>query len=148
MVKKIAECVDVDKGVDLAARNFIHSRLPMPDKVLPKDVSKITLQSQCRLVRRDVARLIEDENGVLGLYFCIDNSIHFQEKPPQFLEIDPVFEGALKALFGAYPKFVPIQSLPIVEFSDAEEEDDVEAQEDNLQLIIALAQAGIVEVKK
>lgn len=148
LAQKVLEHIDLNHGVDLAARNFIHSRLPLPGPKNLVDVDSITAKSKFRALRRDIARTIQDkETGGIFLFFCLDNSIHFQEKPPQYLEVDPLFHDALKKIFESYPEFMNVHDLPVIEFSGDEEAEAEDMVEDYVELVKALANSGILEVK-
>jgi hypothetical protein len=113
----------------------------------PLDITRIHKNTSFRLVRRDIAKIIREENSeTVSLYFCLNNSIHFQEKPPQYLEVDLVFLEALGNIFDAYPKFLKVADLPLPVFPDESEEEE-EEEDYNLGLVKALAQAGLLEIK-
>eukprot|EP01127_Copromyxa_protea_P018301 TRINITY_DN5724_c0_g1_i3.p1 TRINITY_DN5724_c0_g1~~TRINITY_DN5724_c0_g1_i3.p1 ORF type:complete len:399 (-),score=83.01 TRINITY_DN5724_c0_g1_i3:4-1200(-) len=148
---KVAQNIDTQEAVSAAAKNFLHCRLPFPEPELlnkDKNIDGITLATKFRLARRDIARLVEEkETNTLALYFCVNNSIHFQEKLPQYLEVDLIFQQALELVFSSYPEFISVGELPVIEYSESEDSEEVEEGSDNIELVKALARAGILEIQ-
>lgn len=103
-----------------------------------KPETEINNTSKFRLKRRNIARLIT-ENGTHCLYFSVNNSIHFQAEPPQYLEVEDLFEPAVRFLIRSYPNFISFDELP-----SGEEELE---EEDKLDLVTSLRDAGIVSIQ-
>ncbi|CAN7999670.1 unnamed protein product [Ixodes hexagonus] len=76
------------------------------------DVQELEPDTAVRLVRRNAVRLVVEEDSV-RLYHSLDNSRVYQEREPQWVELDAERAPAVEALLHAYPGYLRIQDLPL-----------------------------------
>lgn len=76
------------------------------------DVQELEPDTAVRLVRRNAVRLVVEEDSV-RLYHSLDNSRVYQERDPQWVELDAERAPAVEALLHAYPGYLRIQELPL-----------------------------------
>ena len=73
---------------------------------------EITKDHNVRLVRRDVARLVMDEEGKVLIYHCAKNHKKYHANPISVLSFDIDDGPTLESLLSCYPNSVSIQQLP------------------------------------
>ncbi|KAL9696529.1 hypothetical protein quinque_016108 [Culex quinquefasciatus] len=144
LIKKIKSLVDkifseeaIDVAVDQLAKRFQHDALPPlltdqeraqtayganyafnPDGTVPLQTA-FTERTTIRLLRRNIVRLVNEEN-TLRLYYHTENSREYHEYEPNFLEVDQDAALGVELLVKIYPETVAIGALPVedkVEFA-------------------------------
>ncbi|UYV79417.1 C14orf169 [Cordylochernes scorpioides] len=116
--------LDLKVGLDTLARNLLHSSLPPCLSPEEKAQSALTTSSKwgepgptfksttlIRLVRRHCCRVV-NEAGQLRLYHNLANSRVYQEKEPQYVELEADLSEAIHFLNCQYPQWTPISAVP------------------------------------
>ena len=49
----------------------------------------------------------------MRLYHSLENSAEYHAEDPKFLEVTPEEAGCIETLLHEYPKFIPIDDLPL-----------------------------------
>uniref|UniRef100_A0A1Q3EYJ7 Bifunctional lysine-specific demethylase and histidyl-hydroxylase n=1 Tax=Culex tarsalis TaxID=7177 RepID=A0A1Q3EYJ7_CULTA len=144
LVKRMKSLVDrifseeaIDVAVDQLAKRFQHDALPPlltdseraqtayganyafnSDGTVPLQTT-FTERTTVRLLRRNIVRLVNEEN-TLRLYYHTENSREYHEFEPNFLEVDQDAALGVELLVKIYPEPVAIGALPVedkVEFA-------------------------------
>ncbi|XP_011548076.3 ribosomal oxygenase 1 [Plutella xylostella] len=146
---KIKDYLPVDTAVDELAKKFQHDALPPVLTDLEKAVTvygdsdvmikngkvvnrvEIGLDSRIRLLRRNILRMVMEEDGI-RLYYSVENSLEYHAHEPQYLEIDESLAPAIETLLTSYPEYVFVENL------------DVASEADKLQVANDLWERGLV----
>ncbi|XP_022096693.1 ribosomal oxygenase 1-like [Acanthaster planci] len=154
MMIKLAQYAVIDDAADQMARGVIHDSLP-PKLSQDEHVCsifgsgpvckngkvsnevEIREDTQIRIVRRGVVRLIAEDDQV-RVYHTLENSRVYHSKQPQFVEIPAEAASAVEYLLHTYPAFTDVSSLPLVD----------EWQDKQVELAQVLYERGIVVSKK
>jgi ribosomal protein L16 Arg81 hydroxylase len=140
LLDKLKFCAQefVDAGIDQLSKRYISLKLPFDHK--SKKKSKISLDSKISLIRKDVARLVlEDDNA--RLYFCLHNSFEsisnsLKGEDPEYLEFSMEMAAPIEQILFAYPK----------NFSILVKDLDLESEQEKIALVRQLVGVGIVEL--
>ncbi|NXX88549.1 RIOX1 oxygenase, partial [Centropus bengalensis] len=153
LIMKLMDYAPVDAAVDQRAKSFLHDCLPpvltASEKAQsmygfparwedggPRNVDiQITRETQVRLLRHGIARLCNEEAGVI-LCYTTENSRVYHEEEPKFLEVDPEHTESIEFLLSSYPNYVSVDNLPC------------ETLEDKICLATLLFEKGILTTKK
>ncbi|KAH8323155.1 hypothetical protein KR074_007762, partial [Drosophila pseudoananassae] len=120
----------IDAAVDQLAKKFQHEALP--PTILPEERERtvfgsrsqtnakgqclcdyeITQQTSIRLLRANIVRLVAEE-GVLRLYYYVDNALEYCKYEANFMEIEPSEAGAVELLLHTYPAYIKVSDLPL-----------------------------------
>lgn len=120
LLASVANYADLDVAADEMAKKYQHEALPpfmsAVDKErtvygFTKNDSHITETSKVRLVKANIIRLVYEED-TYRLYFHNDNSMTFQEKEPNFIEILDEDCSIVDCLIKTYPEYTTIDNLP------------------------------------
>lgn len=76
---------------------------------------EIDPDTQIRLIRANCLRLVVDDDNIIRIYYCVENTREYQEIEPQYLEVDMATAPAIEALINQYPEFMKVENLPIDE---------------------------------
>ncbi|NXU80532.1 RIOX1 oxygenase, partial [Oreotrochilus melanogaster] len=153
LIKKLIDYAPIDAAVDQRAKSFLHDCLP--PVLTPSEKARsvygfparwqdggpchvdivITKDTEVRLLRHGIARLCNEEGGVM-LYYTTENSREYHKEEPKFLEIDPEFTDSIEFLLSSYPNHVSVDTLPC------------ETSEDKISLATLLFEKGILTTKK
>lgn len=76
------------------------------------EAQELEPETAVRLVRRNAVRLVVEEDSV-RLYHSLDNGRVYQERDPQWVELDAERAPAVEALLHAYPSYLRVQDLPL-----------------------------------
>lgn len=108
----------LDATADQMAKNFLVDRLPPAledeEENCTNDNSplqKITVNTQLKLVRHNVARLVI-EDGKAVLYHCRDNSRQHHETPLSPLEFELDDAESIEFILASYPNYFRVGDLP------------------------------------
>jgi lysine-specific demethylase/histidyl-hydroxylase NO66 len=129
----------IDAGVDQISKKYLSYRWPFNHP--GKKKFKISLDSKFAIVRKDVARLVLEEDKA-RLYHCLNNSFDsinksLAEEPElALLEFDIDDAGAIEQVLFSYPKDAAIQVKDL----------EMDSAEAKIRLVHRLAHAGIVEI--
>lgn len=126
----------IGAACDQMVKNFIHESLPPcfnpselgrsihghgerwnEDRARVDCLAELEPDSEIKLIRRNCIRLMGDDKGCY-FYHNLENTRIYQEKEPQFLEVE---SGALKViefLINSYPDYVKIEDLPMKSMDD------------------------------
>lgn len=116
----IKNYADLDMAADEMAKKYQHEAMPPfisdnnKDKTIygdERDDKQITDKSKVRLVKAHIFRLVHEED-VYRLYFHNDNTMTFQEKELNFIEILDEDCSIVDCLIKTYPKYATIEDLP------------------------------------
>jgi len=134
LMKKLINYVPLDKVVDDLSMDFYARRLPPTLDPVDKEhqvhgskaAKTMSLDTQVRLVRKDVIRMTE-ENGELIIEYNLENprastsTSSFNQEPllPKFVSLPIQCIPAIQLLRNSYPDYTPIRELLV---SDSEEE--------------------------
>lgn len=128
----------LDAAADQMAKNFLVDRLPPALEDEEEDctndnspMQKITVNTQLKLVRHNVARLVI-EDGKAIVYHCRDNSRQHHEVPISPLEFELDDAESIEFIFASYPEYFRVGDLPH------------EDPEDQIGLVQALYKEGIL----
>ncbi|XP_058825896.1 bifunctional lysine-specific demethylase and histidyl-hydroxylase NO66 [Topomyia yanbarensis] len=130
LVDKIFTEEAIDTAVDQMAKRFQHDALPplvaadeIPNSVYGANYTHnpdgtvalripFTEQSSVRLLRRNILRLVSEENKI-RIYYHTDNSREYHEYEPNFLEVDHDTALGVELLVKVYPQMVTVGDLPV-----------------------------------
>jgi len=116
-------------AVDQMGAQFMHDALPpviTPDEKLNSALSgglkmvengelvnrvEFDLNTQIKLIRPNVCRLVEEEEEV-RLYHCLDNPLEYHAEDPQFLVLPPEGVDVVTFLSQKYPAYTEIRRVP------------------------------------
>ncbi|XP_044518000.1 ribosomal oxygenase 1 [Gracilinanus agilis] len=153
LLARLAQYAPVDAVADQRAKGFLHDCLPpvVSEKEralsvhgLParweagdaRDVgAKITTETQVRLLRHGLTRLVSEDDSVL-LYYTVENSRVYHQGEPKYLEIDSQYTDGIEYLFSSYPGFVQVGDLPC------------DNRKDQISLVTMLFEKGLLITKK
>lgn len=129
LMGKLKDFLPVDSAVDALATQFQHSALP--PVLTPKEQTQTTFglkyqmkedgtfsslldhlsaDTKIRLLRANIVRFVF-EGGNYLLYYYGDNSMVYQEREPNYVEIAPEMAAGVVKLINSYPNFVKAGSL-------------------------------------
>ncbi|XP_058449848.1 bifunctional lysine-specific demethylase and histidyl-hydroxylase NO66 isoform X2 [Malaya genurostris] len=130
LVDKVFSEAAIDTAVDQMAKRFQHDALPplvgdnetrntvygtnfvhKPDGTVSHRVP-FTEQSTIRLLRRNILRLVSEENK-LRIYYHTDNSREYHEYEPNYLQVDDDAALGVELLVKVYPQEISIDALPV-----------------------------------
>lgn len=120
----------IDAAVDQLAKRFQHEALP--PTILPEERVRtvfgsrsqtdaqgqclcdyeITEQTSVRLLRANILRLVAEE-GILRLYYYVDNALEYCKYDANFMEIEPTEAAAVEMLLHSYPAYIKVGQLPL-----------------------------------
>uniref|UniRef100_A0AAG5CXX0 Bifunctional lysine-specific demethylase and histidyl-hydroxylase n=1 Tax=Anopheles atroparvus TaxID=41427 RepID=A0AAG5CXX0_ANOAO len=151
MFDKLFADTAIDAAVDQLAKRFQHDALPpMVDYTEWNDtvygagnyefradgtvqcVRPIEEQSSVRLLRRNILRLVSEEDK-LRIYYHTDNSREYHQYEANFLELDHETALGVELLIKMYPRYIPVASLPV---------------EDRLEFIRSLWEKGLIVCRR
>ncbi|XP_001375764.1 ribosomal oxygenase 1 [Monodelphis domestica] len=153
LLVRLAQYAPVDAVADQRAKGFLHDCLPpvLSEKEralsvhgLParweaeeaRDVgAKITTETQVRLLRHGLTRLVSEDDSVF-LYYTVENSRVYHQGEPKYLEIDSRYTDGIEYLFSSYPGFVQVGDLPC------------DNRKDQISLVTMLFEKGLLITKK
>lgn len=154
LIAKSLEEIPIDQAVDQLAKKFQHEALPpsLTDAEKCRTVfgsknlvdSKghvindynIDSNTKVRLLRANIMRLVE-EDGVMRLYYYVDNSKEYCEYEPNYIEIENECVGSVEVLIRSYPEYIAVNELPL--------EDD---EEKKIGIVTALWERGLLMFEK
>ncbi|RLN55875.1 hypothetical protein BBJ29_006622 [Phytophthora kernoviae] len=117
----------LDAAADQMAKNFLVDRLPPPledeEENCTSDNSplqKITVNTQLKLVRHGVARLVI-EDGKAVLYHCRENSRMHHEVPITPLEFELDDAESIEFILNSYPDYFRVGDMPHEDSQDQTE---------------------------
>ncbi|XP_058116950.1 bifunctional lysine-specific demethylase and histidyl-hydroxylase NO66 [Anopheles coustani] len=151
MFDKLFSDTAIDAAVDQLAKRFQHDALPplvdytewndtvygagnyefRPDGTV-ECVRPIEEQSSVRLLRRNILRLVSEEDK-LRIYYHTDNSREYHQYEANFLELDHETALGVELLIKMYPRYIPVASLPV---------------EDRLEFIRSLWEKGLIVCRR
>ncbi|XP_038076046.1 ribosomal oxygenase 1-like [Patiria miniata] len=131
MMIKLAQYAAMDDAADQMAKGAMHDSLPpkltqdehacsifgngpVCNNGSVSNEVEIDEDTQIRIVRRGVVRLIVEDDQV-RVYHTLENSRVYHSKEPQFVEIPAEAASAVEFLLHTYPAFTTVGSLPLVD---------------------------------
>ncbi|XP_072485287.1 ribosomal oxygenase 1 [Notamacropus eugenii] len=153
LLARLARYAPVDAVADQRAKGFLHDCLPpvLSEKERALSVhglparweageawdvgAKITPETQVRLLRHGLTRLVSEDDRVL-LYYTVENSRVYHQGEPKYLEIDSQHADGIEFLFSSYPGFVQVGDLP------------GDNKQDQISLVTMLFEKGLLITKK
>ncbi|XP_068948233.1 ribosomal oxygenase 1 [Petaurus breviceps papuanus] len=153
LLARLAQYAPVDAVADQRAKGFLHDCLPpvLSEKERALSVhglparweageawdveAKITTETQVRLLRHGLTRLVSEDDHVL-LYYTVENSRVYHQGEPKYLEIDSQHTDSIEYLFTSYPSFVQVGDLPC------------DNRKDQISLVTMLFEKGLLITKK
>ncbi|XP_043845461.1 ribosomal oxygenase 1 [Dromiciops gliroides] len=153
LLARLAQYAPVDAVADQRAKGFLHDCLPpvLSEKERALSVhglparweageawdvgAKITTETQVRLLRHGLTRLVSEDDSVL-LYYTVENSRVYHQGEPKYLEIDSQYTDGMEYLFSSYPGFVQVGDLPC------------DSRKDQISLVTMLFEKGLLITKK
>ncbi|XP_051833602.1 ribosomal oxygenase 1 [Antechinus flavipes] len=153
LLTRLVQYAPVDAVADQRAKGFLHDCLPpvLSEKERALSVhglparweageawdvgAKITTETQVRLLRHGLTRLVSEDDSVL-LYYTVENSRVYHQGEPKYLEIDSQYTDAIEYLFSSYPGFVQVGDLPC------------DNRKDQIALVTMLFEKGLLITKK
>ncbi|XP_036590397.1 ribosomal oxygenase 1 [Trichosurus vulpecula] len=153
LLARLAQYAPVDAVADQRAKGFLHDCLPpvLSEKERSLSVhglparweageawdvgAKITAETQVRLLRHGLTRLVSEDDSVL-LYYTVENSRVYHQGEPKYLEIDSQYTDGIEYLFSSYPGFVQVGDLPC------------DNRQDQISLVTMLFEKGLLITKK
>ncbi|XP_072032390.1 ribosomal oxygenase 1-like [Amphiura filiformis] len=153
LMMKLSFYAPMDAAADKMATDYMHDALP---PVISKEEESCSIfgsstscskgvvsgktqlenETEIRLLRRGVARLISDGNQC-HVYHCMENARWYHGKEPQFMEV-PIEAGpAIEHLIQTYPEYITISSLPLTG----------EFEEQQVELAQKLYETGLIVTK-
>jgi lysine-specific demethylase/histidyl-hydroxylase NO66 len=131
----------VDAGIDQIAKKYLSSRLPLNQSTSSKRF-KVSLESKFSLVRKDIARLVLEEDKA-RLYHCIANSFESINESLEtdsanlsYLEFEMDYAAPLEQILFSYPKEHAMMVKDI----------ELDSVQGKIDLIYKLFQAGIIQI--
>ncbi|XP_034240960.1 ribosomal oxygenase 1-like isoform X2 [Thrips palmi] len=137
LFNKLFDYAPVDAASDQLAKDYIHGALPPCLSSAEKKCSVLgnsdrmwengqcqgavilSLETPLRITRANVLRLVsEEEPDCVKLYHSIENSLEYHGEEIQWIEIPVHFAPAVEHLIISYPKFTPINDLPLENDAD------------------------------
>lgn len=130
LIDKIFSEEALDHAVDQLAKRFQHDALPplltaneRPGTVYGSNYQynkdgtvnlgiAFEAQTKLRLLRRNILRLVNEEDKLL-IYYSTDNSREYHEYEPNFLEVDEYAAPGVELLSKSYPQYITIGDLPV-----------------------------------
>ncbi|XP_064623447.1 ribosomal oxygenase 1-like [Lineus longissimus] len=131
LMKKLLTHSPVDAACDQMGQRVVHEALPpflteadkmcsihgmgeKWDEEYGRVRGRIELEPDTcvKIVRKGVIRLVMEEETV-RIYHSLENTRVFCEKEPQFIDVSSEVAPAVEFLIHQYPKYVPIDSLPL-----------------------------------
>ncbi|XP_027700772.1 ribosomal oxygenase 1 [Vombatus ursinus] len=153
LLARMAQYAPVDAVADQRAKGFLHDCLPpvLSEKERALSVhglpvrweageawnvgAKITTETQVRLLRHGLTRLVSEDDSVV-LYYTVENSRVYHQGEPKYLEIDSQYTDGIEYLFSSYPGFVQVGDLPC------------DNSKDQISLVTMLFEKGLLITKK
>ncbi|DBA03316.1 TPA: hypothetical protein N0F65_011675 [Lagenidium giganteum] len=128
----------LDAGSDQMAKHFLADRLPPALEeeeenctVESSPLLKVTVNTQMRLLRHDLARLVI-EDGKAVVYHCKENGRLHHEVPVEALEYELDDAESIEFIFKSYPEYFRVGDLPH------------EDSDDQIGLVKSLYDAGLL----
>lgn len=135
LFSKLINYVNVDLAVDHFSKNFIHSALPpvltAQEKALSiveggetwvdnqiKDGIQIELDTQIKLIRYGCCRLVVEDEESVRLYHTLENSKIYQEKEPQYVEVQSDLSIGVEFIINSYPNLCRVREIPLDSLDD------------------------------
>jgi len=115
----------LDGAADQVGRELMHAKMPPPLTTSEeaqhfKDGSEgdLTPESRVRLVRRDAARLIPNDEGEVVLYHCVQNPRAYHTEEAKGIVFDLDQAAGVEFVLAAYPDSVLVSQLPLADLQD------------------------------
>lgn len=131
LISKLINYAPIDSAVDQMAKQFLHESLPPclsesekmrsihgngekwnVKKNRVDNVIELEPDTSIKLIRRNCLRLVVEDNACL-VYHNLDNTKIYQEKEPQYLEVETEVAPAIEFLIKSYPNYVTVEELPL-----------------------------------
>eukprot|EP00088_Acartia_fossae_P035081 TRINITY_DN3609_c0_g1_i10.p1 TRINITY_DN3609_c0_g1~~TRINITY_DN3609_c0_g1_i10.p1 ORF type:complete len:524 (-),score=84.78 TRINITY_DN3609_c0_g1_i10:327-1862(-) len=134
MMGKLFSYAPVDACVDQLGKKLMHDVLPPALELHEKartvagDGERWNAKNKCvvnrvefdpdtrvRLVRSTAARLVQEDDDVIKVYYSTENTREYHEMDEQWLEVDSDLAPGIDHLITSYPQWTKVEDLPIDE---------------------------------
>ncbi len=131
LLGKLINYAPIDSAVDQLGKQFLYDSLPpcltesekmrsihgngekwSETKNRVDNVIELEPDTPIKLIRKNCLRLVVEENSCL-VYHNLDNNRVYQEKEPQYLEVESQAAPAVEFLIKSYPNYVTIDEIPL-----------------------------------
>ncbi|XP_061172709.1 ribosomal oxygenase 1-like isoform X1 [Saccostrea echinata] len=128
---RMVQHLPVDSACDQMAKSFIHDSLPPvlsdaekafsvhgsgehwdKEKMCVAGTAEIEPDTTVKIIRKGILRLLTEEDEV-RIYHSLENTRLYHEVEPTFIQISAEAAPAVEYLIHSYPKYVPVDSLPL-----------------------------------
>ena len=74
-------------------------------------MAEMTEDTEIRLLRAHIVRLVKNDDEVYHLYYYADNSKEYHGSDLNYVEVDGATVGVIKKLIQDYPKYLSLRDL-------------------------------------
>lgn len=75
------------------------------------EMPEMTEDTEIRLLRAHIVRLVKNDDEVYHLYYNGDNSKEYHGSDLNYVEVDGATVGVIKELIRKYPKYLPLRDF-------------------------------------
>lgn len=168
MFMSIMAHLPIDEAVDRMAIRYQHDALPPVLTAAEKArsvsgtaaaidgdsgtvmVAEMTTDTEIRLIRANILRLVRHSDDELRVYFYADNSREYHEFEQKYMEIDGNNASTIERLIRVYPEYVRVADLETIDEvngESADEDSDADSALQALQLAQCLWDRGLLMTK-